>query len=98
MKQANAIQIKVYQELVALTGWTIQMIDQNAIAYGGDTVNPNGYNEFCDWAAAVRAAVAKVEIADGSPQQIKRTHADVRLPQFKKNEVVKQACQACVVE
>lgn len=80
MKQVNGVHQEAYQELLAVAKWTIQMLDQNTITYGGNIVNPNGFDEFCNWAVAVRTAVAKAEIADGSPQQIKRTHADVELP------------------
>ena len=92
MKKVNHAPQEAYQELLTVAKWTIQMLKQNAIAYGGNTINPHGYDEFCNWAAAVKAAVAKAEIVQDSPQQIKKTHADVRLPEFKENKVVKQPC------
>lgn len=80
MKQVNSAHQEAYQELLTVTKWTVQMLDQGDIVYGGNSVNPHSYNEFCNWAAAVRAAVAKAEIGDGSVQQIKMSHADVELP------------------
>lgn len=80
MKQVDNVNQEAYQELLTVAKWTIQMLDQNAITYGGNTVVADSYVEFCNWSAAVRAAVAKAEIANGSPQQIKRSHADVELP------------------
>jgi len=66
------------------------MLDQNGIVYGGNSVNPDGYDEFCDWSAAVSSAVARAEVVEESVEQIKRTHADVQLPQLKEKEVLKQ--------
>lgn len=92
MKKTNIARFEVYQELLSVAKWTLQMLDQNAIVYGGNTVSPHGYDEFCAWSAAVKAAVARAEIAEDSVQQIKKSHADVELPQFKENGVVKQPC------
>lgn len=82
MKQVKHAHQEAYQELLTVARWTIQMLDQNAITYGGNIVNQTGVDDFCNWAAAVRAAVAKTEIADASQQQIKKTHADVVLPRL----------------
>ena len=92
MKQVNHAHQEAHQELLAVTKWTIQMLEQNAIAYGGNTVTPTEFDEFCNWAAAVRAAVAKAETVEDSVQQIKKSHADVVLPQLKENGIVKQPC------
>lgn len=91
MNQDN-MQSKITQELLSVAKWTLQMLDQNVIVYGGNTATPHSYDEFCAWSAAVRAAVVKAEIAEDSVQPMKRTHANVRLPQFKENGVVKQPC------
>ena len=80
MKQSNAAQLKAYQELLAVAMWTIQMVEQEAIVYGESTTNPHGYDEFCNWSAAIRASVAKASIVQESPQRSKRNHSDVQLP------------------
>jgi hypothetical protein len=92
VKQVNIAHQEAEQELLAVSKWTIQMLDQGGLVYGGNTLTSNGFDEFHDWAAAVRAAVAKAEIAEDSTQSLKRTHADVQLPQLKDNEVFKQTC------
>lgn len=92
MKHVNHAYLKAYQDLLTVAKQTVHMLDQNAITYGGNTVNPTEFDEFCNWAAAVRAAVAKAEVVEDSVQQIKKSHADVVLPQLKENEVVKQHC------
>ena len=92
MKQFNSAHQEAYQELLNVAKWTVLMLDQNAITYGGNIINPTGVDDFCNWAAAVRAAVALSEIADDSPQQIKKTHADVQLPQLKGNGQLLQPC------
>ncbi len=80
MKQFNSAHQEAYQELLTVTNWTIQMLDQNAVTYSANSLNPHSYNQFCNWAAAVRVAVAKAETVEDSVQQIKKTHADVELP------------------
>lgn len=92
MKQVKHAHQEAYQELLTVARWTIQMLDQNAIAYGGNIVNPTGFDEFCNWAAAVRSAVTKAEVVEDSIQQIKKTHADVQLPQLKENGQLLQPC------
>lgn len=80
MKQVNIAQIEADQELLSVAKWTLQMLEQNTIAYGESTVNPHGYDEFCAWSAAVRVAVAKAEVSEDSQKKVRRTHADVKLP------------------
>ena len=92
MKQVKPQQLKADEELLSVAKWTIEMLDLQAIVYGGNSLVSTGFDEFYDWAAAVRVAVARVENSEDSIQQFKRTHADVQLPQLKENRVVKQAC------
>ena len=92
MKQVNITYREAYQELLTVAKWTVQMLDQNAITYAGNTITSIGFDDFYDWSTAVRAAVALSEIADDSPQQIKKTHADVQLPQLKGNGQLLQPC------
>ena len=80
MKQSYAAQLKADQELLAVAMCTIQMVEQEAIVYGESTTNPHGYDEFCNWSAAVRASVAKGSIVQESPQRSKKNHSDVQLP------------------
>ncbi len=92
MKQVKPEQLKADEELLFLAKWTIQMLDLQAIVYSGNSLTSTGFDEFYDWAAAVRVAVARVENSEDSVQQLKRTHADVQLPRLEENRVVKQAC------
>ena len=69
MKRSNAAQLKAYQELLAVARWTIQMLAQETITYGENSVNPHGYDEFRNWSTAVRASVAKASIVQESPQR-----------------------------
>ena len=83
MKQVNITHREAYQELLTVAKWTVQMLDQNAITYGGNTITSIGFDDFYDWSAAVRAAVARVEIFEESQKGIRKTHADIKLPQLK---------------
>ncbi len=91
MKQINAGQRKAYEELLAVTKWTIQMLDADAITHGQCSAIAKGEEEqFRAWETAVRASVAKAEVVEGFLGRSTRTHADVQLPRF--NQVVKQPC------
>lgn len=83
MKQVNITHREAYQELLTVAKWTVQMLDQNAITYAGNTITSIGFDNFYDWSTAVRAAVARVEIVEEAQKGIKKTHADIKLPRLK---------------